>query len=380
MAMDFGKREYGRLRSEADREAQNLNQLREHGEKLKQDQKTMEQRLFAVDSLKLSEEDRQAISAQLTQAIADMEQQYKDEVHDPMQTSAARMRELAADAEKQAEQLNRLSGELGKIRMQAAANDTSAARTAKERQTAYQELHDDINRRLQEVLSNNSDDPIDFSVSANTASELALLRQIDASGDAQTGNAPPKDLVYRLPAKEKGSFQGAEGNSMFVPSDRGMQKLLEKYGQTGVLYQNMDPDFRPFCTHDTPWGKMECQVRIGHMTGERENSRWDYGRRSGLDSYSAAADAGNFRQADAAMCDAILRANPHLLENRDQRAVRLELCRSITSFRKKNGLSWHECGDGTTMQLIPREINGYFSHTGGTALSGWLAEWGAAEL
>lgn len=389
MSKEYGKREYSRLQSEANRESQRLEQLQEHKEKLQADQRQLERRLSSVNRSELSSEEKERVAAELRRAIDDVRRQYQKEVHDPMMETTERLKDLAADAQSQAKEMQRLSEELRKARMDAAKHDASvAAQNAKSRKVDYQRLHDDITQKLQAAISGETGagfgaEDIDFSVSANTQAELQQIREMEETGELPrdvVGQEPPKDLVYRLPGKEKGSFQGTPGESMFIPKDSGMQQLLGKFNQTGVMYKNMEPNFRPFCTHDTPWGKLECQVQIGHMTADRTNRGWEYGRRSGLDSYSAEADAGNYHQADAALCDAILKANPHLLENRDRDSVRLNMCRQITAYRKQSGLTWHECGDGTTMQLVPRKINDYFSHTGGTSLSGWLSEWGAVDV
>ena len=34
-------------------------------------------------------------------------------------------------------------------------------------------------------------------------------------------------------------------------------------------------------------------------------------------------------------------------------------------YRKERGLTWHECNDMRTMQLVPWDINDFFKHIGG---------------
>jgi len=57
---------------------------------------------------------------------------------------------------------------------------------------------------------------------------------------------------------------------------------------------------------------------------------------------------GNFALADEALAK--------------QRGVPVE---EVTSWRKENGLTWHECNDMRTMQAVPTKINGTFGHLGG---------------
>lgn len=39
--------------------------------------------------------------------------------------------------------------------------------------------------------------------------------------------------------------------------------------------------------------------------------------------------------------------------------------RDIEKYRVQNNLTWHELNNGTTIQLVPSEINSTFGHIGG---------------
>lgn len=39
--------------------------------------------------------------------------------------------------------------------------------------------------------------------------------------------------------------------------------------------------------------------------------------------------------------------------------------KEITQWREENKLTWHECNDTRTMQVIPSKINSIFGHFGG---------------
>jgi hypothetical protein len=39
--------------------------------------------------------------------------------------------------------------------------------------------------------------------------------------------------------------------------------------------------------------------------------------------------------------------------------------RDVNNWRTENKYTWHECCDTKTMQLVSRDIHGFFSHSGG---------------
>ena len=84
-----------------------------------------------------------------------------------------------------------------------------------------------------------------------------------------------------LPTSKTGTFNGQPGNSGFVPHDQAALDKMQSLGQDHVNYVNGYPDFSPFTAiHDDTLGDFNGQVEIGHMTENRQNGRYDYGRRS----------------------------------------------------------------------------------------------------
>ena len=155
-------------------------------------------------------------------------------------------------------------------------------------------------------------------------------------------------------------------------------------GVDGVDYKNNNPDFRPFTSHDFDGRNVNCEVAVPYMKGDRSYSSKsgqglvrekgamkDYvteGQQPG-NAYDKSgvqrstnplhmSDLSNYEQGDVCLAE-------HLSE---------EIGRNVTpgeveTFRNENNLTWHECADGKTMQLIPRSINDGFKHDGGTSLS-----------
>ena len=146
---------------------------------------------------------------------------------------------------------------------------------------------------------------------------------------------------------------------------------MKERGIEGVQYHNGIPDFSPFS---------EATVRLGYMTRTRHNAGLTAGRDSKnviyahfengemvskshhVDKSSIAHlhmkyyEPGNFEQADA------LTAEQWTIDGRDGREWTAQ---DVAQYRKAHDLTWHECNDMETMQLIPRAINADFGHLGG---------------
>lgn len=222
---------------------------------------------------------------------------------------------------------------------------------------------------------------IDWENTSNTAAEQALIREMDANGEfivsaedaknAKTyiydgeGNlldvkkgglkagdygtievtqaTAPSDPRNRLPTETSGTIIGdrESGTFEFIPKDKGAQAIMEQYGEKTIKYQNTEADFSPYAKQSTPWGDFDCEVEIGHMTGER----------LGVE--------GNYAQADALLAEKMGISEEQL-----------------KTYRQNNGLTWHEVGDGKTMQLIPTVINDSCAHRGGVSEMKYRMQWG----
>lgn len=185
----------------------------------------------------------------------------------------------------------------------------------------------------------------------------------------------------RLPTSKSGLFEGDFGNSLFIPNEKSAVQALAAFGERGVAYIDGHPDFSPFATHETPWGKVNTKVEIGHMANQRNNPKWEYGRRRAGQTYDLACDLGNYNQADLALCDKMLedygfRESESVLALESEK---LDLCRRIASYRKESELTWHECPDGVTMMLVPTVIHKSCPHSGGVSLKKMLEEYGDVD-
>ena len=137
---------------------------------------------------------------------------------------------------------------------------------------------------------------------------------------------------------EYGHWEGERGESKFIPSpetEKGRAAIskLAEYGMDGIEFKNCEPDYSK-CSEGT--------VRIENMTETRPS---------------------NFAQADIKLAD---QWNKEMREGRNDWKDE-----DVEKFRKSNNLSWHECCDTKTMNLVSRDIHGadtsVFLHSGGVA-------------
>ena len=164
----------------------------------------------------------------------------------------------------------------------------------------------------------------------------------------------PEHRTPNLP-RESGRFAGELGDSAFLPNDAEAQSKIREFGEEYVMYKNGYPDFSPFTKHETKWGQIDCQVEIGHMTENRQNAAFEYGRRPKGAGHDPRYDLGNFAQADNELLKKIRSDNPDATME------------DVEAFKKSNKLTWHECEDGKTMQLVPTEIHDACRHSGGVS-------------
>ena len=145
-------------------------------------------------------------------------------------------------------------------------------------------------------------------------------------------------LAKYLP-KSDGTWSGAEGNSVWIPDpDYIPQKgnpegktwgeLLDKYGIDGIPFRDGEPDFSEVA---------EAEVQVDEIGTERDE---------------------NFAKADEAL------AKKWTEEQKDGHEWTAE---DVRNYRKEHHLTWHECGDRTTMQLVPAEVHSNVPHSGGVS-------------
>ena len=155
-------------------------------------------------------------------------------------------------------------------------------------------------------------------------------------------------LPKNLP-KSDGGWTGEPGNSTWSPdSDYVPQKgnpdgntwgeILDKYDIDGIPFNDGEPDFSEVA---------EAEVQVDEIGPERDE---------------------NFAKADEAL------AEQWTKEQKDGHEWTAE---DVRNYRKENHLTWHECGDRTTMQLVPAEVHSNVPHSGGVSAA--KAESGKSE-
>ena len=132
----------------------------------------------------------------------------------------------------------------------------------------------------------------------------------------------------------RGEWTGERGESTFVPaagteSGKAAADMLAEYGLNGIEYSDAIPDFSTCC---------KTEVQIDAMTPNRFE---------------------NYTNADLVTAE---RFNAEAMDGRTDWTAR-----DVSNYRTENSLTWHECNDTHTMQLVPQEIHGYFGHSGGIA-------------
>ena len=202
-------------------------------------------------------------------------------------------------------------------------------------------------------------------------SEEDLVQEMGDSGELDIPKedpelADPEHAEIHLP-EASGEFSGERGNSEFRPSSEEAIQLMGEYGRDSVEYRDGYPVFLPFTTHKSPWGDLECQVEIGHMTDQRENPSWEFGDRPRGSGHDPSYDLGNFAQADNSLLERVHETQPDAT------------VQDVVAFRKENQLTWHECADGKTMQLVPTVIHDACRHSGGVSEMKYRMAWGDIE-
>lgn len=161
-----------------------------------------------------------------------------------------------------------------------------------------------------------------------------------------------EERINRTPS-DSSRWSGKRGESVCKAVTPETQAILDKYGQQGVRYSDGIPDFSAFS---------ESTVTIEKMSGSRISTRTKlvdknnaFGR---AESYHYRKREGNYNQADVAT------AKNWTASKKDGKEWSSH---DVETYRKQNGLTWHECNDQKTMMLIPTKINSEFTHLGGTS-------------
>ena len=209
-------------------------------------------------------------------------------------------------------------------------------------------------------------DKTDWERTSLTPEQERQMREMDEEGELDIPEVDPdweepEERKKHLPTNRTGRFEGERGNSAFYPNNEEALEKMKEYGQDHVDYRDGNPDFSPFTKYNTPFGEIDGQIEIPHMTDNRENPSWEHGRRPDGTKHDPHYDLGNFTQADY-----------ELSKKMGEKMSPAE----IEKFRKDNNLTWHECPDGKTMQLVPSEIHDACRHSGGVSEQKYRQAWG----
>lgn len=168
--------------------------------------------------------------------------------------------------------------------------------------------------------------------------------RVDAGGNIETlkegYQSSYKDRYDQTPVEgDRGSWMGNRAESCYKPnteSEKGAKvaEKLSEYGREGIEYQDAVPNFDD-CVEET--------VEID-MTENR---------------YSNISEGivGNFEKADT---ECAKKWNADAKDGKTDWTAR-----SVADYRRDHNMTWHECIDRKTCQMISRDIHDYFGHSGG---------------
>ena len=159
----------------------------------------------------------------------------------------------------------------------------------------------------------------------------AIIGGAEGFASFKKGFAPYSSKEMRINQTPKNSayahWDGKRGNSNYV-----IDKTIKIRGEkpikkgTKIRYKNGVPDFSQ---------SAKAQVDIPTMTNNRTK---------------------NFKQADEALAK--------IFTTKKYKGKKWS-ARDVEKYRKKQHLTWHEENNMKSMQLVPRQINQFFTHLGG---------------
>lgn len=259
------------------------------------------------------------------------------------------------------------------------------ARSAQEGVGLLRSRMDETDRFLEEMLqrlhesrpAEGSDDlpsaaagDRDWTRTASSPEELRILAEMERSGELEIPTSAPYqgDMVRETPHMPKsGGWLERGEDRFFVPEKAEARAVLERFGQEGVCYRENEPDFSPFVLSESPWGTVNGQVEIPHMTVYRQNPKLEGERRPRGTSHDPLYELGNFAQAENALLEKLHAEGKHVS------------MKELLAWIDESKLSWHECADGKTMQLIPTALHSACPHSGGVSEMRYRSSFGGVE-
>lgn len=146
------------------------------------------------------------------------------------------------------------------------------------------------------------------------------------------------ETIYKNIPQNGGTWSGQPGNSKWMPNKEDIPKqpygnektwgeILNKYGIDGIEFKDGEPDFTPVS---------KGSVEINDFTTERED---------------------NFFQADQNLAQQWNQENKN---GKNDWSIS-----DIRRYRREEKLTWHERSNMKNMDLVPQEVHGNISHSGG---------------
>lgn len=227
---------------------------------------------------------------------------------------------------------------------------------------AYESMTRSVAGRAMALTDEMREKGATLAAKAEESAELMaqMLQALDEEIDEIPVTEEPTHRRSITPTEKTGTRlrDDGEGSFDFIPKDAAAQSAMKKLGRSTVEYRERQPDFSPFVARSTPWGELGCQVEIGHMTGVRDHS----GKND--------LDPGNYQSADEQLCLLLKKARPEQDVSPGK----------VARWRRDAELTWHECPDGYTMQLIPTVIHSACRHSGGVSEMNYRMAYGVLSL
>lgn len=188
--------------------------------------------------------------------------------------------------------------------------------------------------------------PVEYSNEGKVKEDIPLEAKVLNTSDAvkipdfETSNVEDSKQACMLP-RNGGEWEGESGDSTWKPNPDEIPKssnsegktwgeIFKKYDITGITFKEGYPDFS---------GVAEETVEINDFSDNRNN---------------------NFNQAEKKTAEKW---------NEEGKDGRTDWKGSeVKQYRKDNSLTWHECEDTKTMQLVPSEVHNNIPHTGGISV------------
>lgn len=190
------------------------------------------------------------------------------------------------------------------------------------------EIDDDISSKYDEYLENGKAQDFEHksAIEKETAREESHLNCPRENGHWEDGEESRGESKW-IPDRNYIPPDNGKGNN---PEGKSMGEIMDEHDIDGITYKDGEPDFSEV-RHGEP-------VQIEEFSDNR---------------------AKNFNKAD------IEYSERHNKENPDDPMTPGD----VKAYRQENQLTWHEQRDCSTMEMVPREIHGNFSHRGGVSES-----------